>query len=109
MKKFALATIVAAAISGQVMATESHDTQFVFKGDKSYASFCRAITQDNVRLIHNSFKNKVGIVAQNRKDVFRKLMDSNNLTCNGKDLVEFSKEYKADEVMAYLEKQAAKL
>lgn len=109
MKKLVLATIAAAVFSAQAMAHEAHDKEFVFKGDKSYASFCRAVTQDNVKLIHNSFKNKVGVVAQNRKDVFRKLMDSNNLTCNGKDLVEFSKEYKAEGVMAYLEKEAAKL
>ncbi|MCC2607788.1 hypothetical protein [Planctobacterium marinum] len=109
MKKLTLALATTLALSSAVSATESHDTKFEFRGDKSFASFCRAVTQDNVRLIHNSFKNKIGVVAMSKKDVYRKLLDSQNLSCNGKDLVEFSKEFKADEVLAYLEKAAATL
>ena len=109
MKKLALTAIAAMVFGSQAIAHEAHDTQFVFQGDKSYASFCRAVTEDNVKLIHNSFRNKVGIVATNKKEVFRKLMDSDNLTCNGKGLVEFSKQYDASGVLAYLEKEAAKL
>lgn len=109
MKKLALSTIAAVVLSNSVLAHETHDTEFVFKGDKAYASFCRAVTQDNVKLIHNSFRNKVGVVAKNKKDVVRKLLDSNNLTCNGMNLVEFSKEKSASGVLTYLEKEAAKL
>lgn len=109
MKKLALTTLMTVAISASVNAHETHDKLVVFKGDKSYASFCRAVTEDNVRLIHNSFRNKVGIVAESRRDVYRKLLDTENLSCNGKNLVEFSKERAAAEVLAYLEKASKTL
>ena len=109
MKKLTLAAVAALTLSAGVSAHEAHDKEFVFKGDNAFASFCRAVTQDNVRLIHNSFKNKIGVVAMSKKDVYRKLLDSQNLSCNGKGLVEFSKEYNAEDVLAYLESAAAKL
>lgn len=109
MKKLTVAALAALSLCTAVSATESHDKEFIFKGDNAFASFCRAVTQDNVRLIHNSFKNKIGVVASSKKDVYRKLLDAQNLSCNGKGLVEFSKEYKAEDVLAYLETAAAKL
>lgn len=104
MKKLTLTTLMTVALASSVNAHESHDKEMVFKGDKAFASFCRAVTEDNVRLIHNSFRNKVGVVAESRRDVYRKLLNTDNLSCNGKNLVEFSKEREASEVLAYLEK-----
>ena len=109
MKLFANALLGLSFATTAAVAHESHDLEYVFQGDTSYSSFCKAVTEDNVGLMHNSFRNKVGIVGVNKKDVFRKLLDAQNLTCNGKSLLEFSAQYKAQNVLTYLEKNAAKL
>lgn len=109
MKKIAFAAVATVMLSNPALANDHQDKEFVFKGDKAYANFCRAVTEDNVKLIRTSFQNKVGVVAKNKKDVYRKLLNSSNLTCNGQTLVEFSKQYEASEVLTWLEKKAATL
>ena len=107
MKKLVAAILATASIAAN--AHESVDTTLVFKGDLSYASFCRAAAEDNVRLMRNSFKNKIGVVAGSKRDTMKILLDSNNLSCNGVGIVEFSKQREAKNVVAFLEETAMSL
>lgn len=104
MKKLATAMLLSACMSAPLSAHVVTDTPKVFKGDRGYLSFCRAVVEDNVRLLNSSFKNKIGVVATNKKEVVKALMDSENLSCNGKGIMEFSKEREATQVLAYLQR-----
>ncbi len=107
MKKLVLALSATLALTAN--AHQVSDDTLVFKGDKSYAGFCRAAVEDNVRLMRSSFNNKIGVVAGSRRDTMRILLDADNLSCNGLGIVEFSKTRAADNVVAYLENAAAGL
>lgn len=107
MKKFVVASL--AALSLNAVAHESHEKNYVFKGDRSYAGFCKAAANDNVKLLRRSFANKVGVVAGSKRDVYRILLTPENLTCNGVSLVEFSKQRNAEQVLAYLQTASAEI
>lgn len=101
MNKLAILSLLFVATT--IQAHESHDKAIKFIGDRSYQSFCKAVTEDNVRLLRSSFASKVGVIAGNQRETYRKLMDGNNLSCNGMSIVEFSKVRGAEDVLAYLE------
>lgn len=101
MKKLAIASLL--VVAGLTQAHESHDKEIKFVGDRSYKNFCKAVTEDNVRLLRSSFANKIGVVAGNQRETYRKLLKGENLSCNGMGIVEFSKARKAEDVLAYLE------
>jgi hypothetical protein len=101
MKKLTVASLL--LVAGLTQAHESHDKDIKFVGDHAYKNFCKAVTKDNVRLLKSSFASKIGIVAGSQRETYRKLLASENLSCNGMGIVEFSKTRKAEDVLAYLE------
>lgn len=101
MKKLTLASML--LLVSAANAHESHDQNIKFVGDHSYKNFCKAVTEDNVRLLRSSFASKIGVVAGNKRETFRVLLNGDNLSCNGKSILEFSKERNAGDVVAYLE------
>lgn len=75
-------------------------------GDMQFSSFCRAVLNDDLMLLKHSVARKVGSVASSRKDVLRKLISEDGMTCGGTGLVEFAKQRDATEVHAYLVQQS---
>lgn len=110
MRKLTLTIALTAALLGKSgFAHQSHEKNFLFTGDRTYSNFCRAITQDNLELLKTSFQRKIGVVALSKSDVYRTLLNENNLSCNGKGLLEFSKDYKAQTVQMWLETRATQI
>ena len=98
-----LSTVLATTLAFQVGAHEQPQDKVVFVGDTEYRSFCKAVLQDDVALMRRSFNNKVGVVASRKRDVYQMLLSQENLACNGKGIIEFSKERKAEQVLSYLQ------
>lgn len=107
MKKLAIASLLLGASVAH--AHESHDKDIKFVGDLDYQNFCKAVTEDNVRMLRSSFSSKIGIVAGNQRETYRKLMSGENLSCNGMNILDFSKSRKANDVIAYLEAKQSSL
>ncbi len=102
MKSLLLTTLL-------VVATTAHGSmkseQVRFAGDISYSGFCKAVIKDDLRLLKVSVVQKVGDLSSSRKGVLRKLLSESGMTCNGQDLVTFSKQRDAQQVYAYLTQQ----
>ena len=93
--------VIAALISFNSAAELNGDKQFKYTGDVEFAKCCQAVVTDDLRLLKSSLSRKVGVLAGSRKDVLNLLIDE-GMTCNGSDLIEFSKQRDADDVHAYL-------
>jgi hypothetical protein len=79
--------------------------KFAFRGDLQYSGFCKAIVSDNLSLLKRTMSRKVGELGASRKDVLRKLVSQDGMTCNGVNLIKFSQLRDATEVYAYLTKK----
>ncbi|WP_026375004.1 hypothetical protein [Aestuariibacter salexigens] len=99
MKKYSC--LVAALLSFNIMAETSIDTDVKYVGDLEYARFCKAIVTNDMRLLKTSLSRKVGVLAPTRDDVLHVLLDK-KMTCNGADLIEFSKRRNATDILAYI-------
>ncbi|NCP65079.1 MAG: DUF3718 domain-containing protein [Paraglaciecola sp.] len=99
--KIYLATLLAMSAFAAHAHMES-TLSYKFKGDQAYSNFCKAVLTDDVDLLKRSIRSKVGDVATSRKEVLRKLISTDGMTCNDISLVEFSKQREAKEVYAYL-------
>lgn len=73
-----------------------------YAGDLSYANFCEAVVKDDVKMLKQSVRNKVGVVAGSNQSVLKKLTAANGMSCNGVDLVSFSEQRNASKVFNYL-------
>jgi hypothetical protein len=104
MKKILIATLAMSAFTAS--AHMESESAYRFAGDRGYSSFCKAVVTDDLKMLKRSITNKVGLVAGNRKDVLRKILADDGMTCNGIDLIEFSKQREASEVNAYLTNEA---
>lgn len=73
-----------------------------FTGDPQYANFCKAVVEDDLRLLKRSIMSKVGLVATSSQGVMRKLISVDGVKCNDLDLVKFAEQRKASHIQAYL-------
>lgn len=98
------ATEVLALISGAVDVAPEQVAQVKYKfvGNTKFASFCKAALTNNVDLFKRSVKNQVGILATTTNEVMSLVLDSNNVTCAGQGLREFSEERQATDVANYI-------
>lgn len=78
------------------------ETDIKFAGDAKYFGFCEAIIKNDLSLLKRNVTRKIGDVASSRKMVLRKLLSKDGVSCNGTDLISFSKQREATEVHAYL-------
>jgi hypothetical protein len=100
MKKVLIATLALAAFTAS--AHMKPEQAYRFAGDQEYAAFCKAVVSDDVKMLKRKISAKVGLLAASRKEVLRKLLSSDGMKCNGSDLLEFSKQREASEVLSYL-------
>jgi hypothetical protein len=100
MKKVLLVTLALSAFTASAHMKSEDDYRFA--GDQDYSGFCKAVVTDDVTMLKRGVTDKVGLVAGSRKDVLRKLLSIDGMTCNGIDLLEFSKQREASKVHAYL-------
>lgn len=98
-----LAALLVAVNANAHLKTET--AEYRFAGDMEYSSFCKAVVENDLDLFKRTISNKVGTLAGSRKDVVRKLVSEDGMTCNGANLVEFSMQREASDVHAYLTEQ----
>ena len=105
MKKLVLASVVFSALSFTANASMKAEVKFV--GDVEYASFCKAVVNDNVKLFKRSLKRFVGPLGGSKQDVLNRVLDNNNVQCSGQNLTDFASSRDAQKVAAYITKNAA--
>jgi hypothetical protein len=81
-------------------AAPQKDIRFV--GETQFADFCKAIVNDDVRVLRSSLSRNVGRIGASQREVLRMVTSEEGLTCNGSSLIEFSVERDANAVHEYL-------
>lgn len=89
------------ALAGQAHAAQPEkDVRFV--GDTQFSGFCKAIVQDDVRILRSAVARNVGRIGTSQREVIRLVTAENGLTCNGTSLIDFSVERHASDVHDFL-------
>lgn len=96
------ATNILAFINNVAADEQIPQGKYKFVGDQNFASFCKAALTNNVDLFKRSVRNQVGILASNTSQVLDLVLDSNNVTCAGQGLKEFSGSRQATDVINYI-------
>ncbi|MFQ3235573.1 MAG: hypothetical protein ACI9C4_001132 [Paraglaciecola sp.] len=96
------ATNILAFIDSATADKQIQQARYKFVGDKNFASFCKAALTNNVDLFKRSVRSQVGILARNTSAVMDLVLDSNNVTCAGQGLKEFSGSRHATDVVNYI-------
>lgn len=91
---------VALVASSAVQAASTKPVRF--EGDVRFASFCKAVVLDDVRILRSSLARNVGRIGGSQREVLRLVTAEDGLTCNGTSLVEFSRQREANAVYQYL-------
>ena len=99
VKVLAATATVAFSINASAAAPQT-DVRFV--GETQFAGFCKAIINDDVRVVRSSLSRNVGRIGASQREVLRMVTSEEGLTCNGSSLIEFSVERHADAVHDYL-------
>lgn len=95
-----LAATATVAFSINASAAPQKDVRFV--GETQFAGFCKAIINDDVRVLRSSLSRNVGRIGASQREVLRMVTSEEGLTCNGSSLIEFSVKRHADAVHDYL-------
>jgi hypothetical protein len=101
-KRIVLPLLSMAFFALDASAKLSSPDEIQYAGNLAYKNFCEAVVKDDVNMLKRSVRDKVGILANNDKDVLRKLTAADGMECNGVDLVLFSEQRKASQVYKYL-------
>lgn len=94
--------VVVACMSVSAHGAIHPPSRYTFAGDIQFAHFCQAILQDDLSLLRKSVKQQVGELATTRRGVLKRLVSKGGVTCDGSDLLEFSRQRDASQVYAYL-------
>ncbi|GAA6184761.1 MULTISPECIES: DUF3718 domain-containing protein [Alteromonadaceae] len=106
MKKLVLASLLALSVPFTASASESSAESVKFIGDLEYASFCKAVVNNDVELFKLSLNRFVGELGSSRKRVLKRVLADNNVTCSGQSLVEFSAKRNATQIGSFITAQA---
>ncbi len=107
MKNILVAAVISFLFAFTANATMSNNTQVKYVGDTEFASFCKAVLDDNVMLFKRSLNRFVGSLGGNKQGVLQRVLENNSVQCAGQGLVEFSQNRKATEVAKFLSNSAA--
>ena len=102
MKSLVLASALTLSFAANAHLVEETNSNIRYVGDTEYAGFCKAVIEDNVAMFKSKLAHKVGTIAPSRRAVLKKLTSEEGMSCNGESLVDFSKQYNATQVNAYL-------
>lgn len=73
-----------------------------FVGETQFAGFCKAVINDDIKVLRSSLSRNVGRIGASQREVLRMVTAEEGLTCNGSSLIEFSVERDATAVLEYL-------
>lgn len=100
MKKLFVLSIALLALSAQAKMGSTEKVRYA--GDLDYSTFCDAVVNDDVNILKRGVSRKVGVVAYSKREVMKKLIAAEGMTCNGLDLITFAQQRKASAVTQYL-------
>jgi hypothetical protein len=103
MMKSTLIAGVAVSLMSTAALADSPADGVRFIGDTQFASFCKAVVKDDIRLLRSSVARSVGVIGVSQRDVLRLVTTDNGVTCNGISLIDFSKQRHANSVYHYIE------
>ena len=99
VKVLAATATVAFSINASAAAPQK-DVRFV--GETQFAGFCKAVINDDVRVLRSSLSRNVGRIGASQREVLRLVTSEDGLTCNGISLIDFAVERDASAVREYL-------
>lgn len=106
MKKLAITILLASSVSFAASASINNDANVKYVGDMKYASFCKAVVNNDVDLFKMTLGRFVGELGSSRERVLDRIL-AEGVKCSGADLVEFSTQRKATNIDAYISKKSA--
>lgn len=106
MKNVILATLLSTAVSFSASAANAPVGKVKFVGDTHYASFCKAVINNDLKLFKISLNRFVGELGASQKRVLARVLENNSVTCAGQDLVEFSQSRNATAIDTFLSEKA---
>ncbi|MGS2721806.1 hypothetical protein [Paraglaciecola aestuariivivens] len=96
-------TDVANYITGENANVEvASSKQYRFVGDNGFKNFCKSALTNSVSLFKLALNKQIGNLGMSKKDVLNKVLEADNVTCNGKALGEFFEQQKASSVLGYI-------
>lgn len=102
MRSLILATSLTLAFTANAHLSNNVENNVRYVGNIDYVGFCKAVVEDDVALLKAKVAHKVGTIALSRRGVLKKLTAEDGMSCNGESLIEFSEQYHAEQVKAYL-------
>lgn len=103
MKKLLVSVVVAAAcLSFNASAAMQDSKKVKYVGDTEFASFCEAAVKNDANLFKRSVSRQVGVLASSKQRVLDLVLNAENVSCDGKGLVEFSESRQASEVVNFI-------
>jgi len=82
--------------------------QYQFVGDKSFKNFCKSAVTNNVDLFKRALRRQIGKLGVSKKQVMDKVLQADNVTCDGESLGKFFKSREATSVMSYIAEKSTK-
>ena len=100
---------VANYLTGAKATVETASTsKYKFVGDKNFANFCKSAVTNNVDLFKRALSRQIGSLGFSNKEVMKKVLEADNVTCSGESLGEFFESRDASNVMSYIAEESAK-
>ena len=104
MKKLFIATIFTMSFAASASNAPAENVKYI--GDMQFASFCKAVVNNDLGLFKVSLKRFVGELGSTRQRVLDRVLEDGSVQCSGKGLVEFTTERNATLIVSFLNKQA---
>lgn len=96
-------------LTGVTAKVETASTsKYKFVGDKNFRNFCKSAVTNNVSLFKRAVSSQIGNLGFSRKEVMEKVLDADNVTCDGESLGQFFQSREATKVMSYIADKSAK-
>ncbi|MFT5839112.1 MAG: hypothetical protein ACI9UT_001614, partial [Flavobacteriales bacterium] len=83
-------------------------SKYQFVGDKNFKNFCKSAVTNNVDLFKRAISRQIGNLGFSKQQVMDKVLQADNVTCDGESLGEFFKSREATNVMSYIAEKSAK-
>lgn len=102
MKKLAIALLLSGSTVFAASASIKQETTVKYVGDMQYASFCKAVVNDDLDLFKVTLSRFVGELGTSRKSVLKRVTAQNSVQCAGHDLVEFTEKRNATKIDSFI-------
>ena len=100
---------IADYLTGSKASVETASTsKYQFVGDRNFKNFCKSAVTNNVDMFKRAVSRHIGNLGGSQQQVMDKVLQADNVTCDGESLGEFFKSREATNVMSYTAEKSAK-